>query len=122
MRSNFNSTVSQDVKAVLEYYSFNNLSAFYFRFRNTLTISRATFYRAMSGSPASLPVVLEIESLARKLGLLNTGGVEGATLTARIEATKKLCMLVKKYGSSKTPQNWDAVERHLLLNKSLLES
>jgi len=112
--------LSIDIKKAIEYYCFNNLGGFYSRYLSSFSFSRATFYRAIKGSPSTLQVIIEIESLAERIGLTKRGGTEGSILMAKIAAYKELEKILTTYLDTMTVDNLSKLKRYVILNKELL--
>ena len=113
-------TISRDVISAIKNYSFNNLSEFYRRFKSMLHISRATFFRVMSTESTTMENVINIESLARRLNLMDKGG--GSSYGAKRELTIDLVNAVKDFLKDSSDLNRDRLKRYIVQYEPLLIS
>jgi hypothetical protein len=86
-------TLSRDIAIAIKHFCFNNLTEFFRRYEQELPMSRATFHRIIQGEYTVPEKIKEVESVAKRLGLVvgNEGGTEWLIQKTLVNKLIDLC-------------------------------
>lgn len=112
--------ISRDLVAAFRRYSFENLTEFYRRYSPELRLAKSTFLRAMRGEYVTPETAASIETLARRLRLVEKDACTGYLEKSRL--TVALVRLVDRAIDSLSLTDLSEVREFLTKNRAIIIS